>query len=77
MLKKVTNLTTQEEDEFCFERRKEFIGKTPQECCKDCPLRWGNHCVRCYHFMHSGLSARMYKAIGDRLVEIKENKNEI
>lgn len=77
MLKKVISLTTQEETQFCLNRREEFKDKTPKECCQECPLRWANHCMRCSEFMSSGLFTRMCKAIGDRLVEIKENKNEI
>ncbi len=72
MNKQVKDLTVAEQDSFCTKQLKS--SKSAKRVCGECPLRWAKHCVPCIPIMRNNHAARMMKVIGERTVEITENK---
>lgn len=70
MVKKIKEMTTAEINRFCDERREQNKTNKPYNACATCPLRWARQCAASEPFMTQSLITRMYKAIGDNLVEV-------
>lgn len=69
-MKKIKDLSTDEQYKICNVRRENNNTDKPYNACVDCPLRWGRQCMLCLPFISNALYARMHNAIGDRVVEV-------
>lgn len=69
MEKKIRDLTTAEEEAICA-RQRESAPDSAKRACKNCPLRWANHCTLCVDMMPRSLFARMMNVIGNNVVEV-------
>ena len=70
MAKQIKELTRRESVKFCDNRRDNNTTSKPYNACVDCPLRWARQCIVCIPIMPQSLVTRMYKAIGNRCVEV-------
>ena len=79
VIKKIKELTAAEIDHYCDDRRDQNQTNKPYNACVACPLRWARQCSACVPIMPQHLVTRMYKAIGDRNInitsEVKINEN--
>ncbi|MCI8458266.1 MAG: hypothetical protein HFE46_01185 [Clostridia bacterium] len=70
MVKQIKEMTTAEIDHYCDDRREQNKTNKPYNACVACPLRWARQCGACVPIMPQNLVTRMYKAIGDRNINI-------